>query len=659
MTQISINKILLFLLIIVSVSAQAQDERVYDLYGNARLSGFDDYLRNTDSVSRAVGDTLDLPFFDDFSEPFSRLRTIGDDYPNQDLWQGYTVYINNHMAINPISQGVATFDGLDERGQAYSFGSALPSVADSLTSNCLRMSVVSDTAYLSFYYQAEGMGNAPEQDNPLIVEFKDTGQVWTQVWDVDGYNLEDFDFRRAIIPIAGDQYLFDGFQFRFLNYASLSGNVDHWHLDYVELDEEADTVIDDVAFLGDTNIDHEGNTINSTSSVLKEYNNMPWTHFKTDPSAFQGDTSYFALRNNKTLNSPDGDYTAKVFDAFGTLLHIGDTASPNVFADVVCGNGYNNCAEVQIIPNPPGPPDTIGDRHYVTLGYDLEIGTELTPDSMSFEIVHEIEGLSDDVATNDRTSHEQLFYNYYAYDDGTAEQAYGLGELENVGRVAVKYDIKMEDDIRAIQLYLNPVAFDLSNEPVQLAIWTGAETPEDTLWTSPQINFNYTEHINYFYHYFINRPLRKIQENEIIWVGWIQQPASNQKFSIGMDRRTDNSDKVFYNLSTTWNQSSIPGSLMIRPVFGQEYDWVGVEEANSLDNLLVYPNPSNGQVFIQEKFAGQLKSANIQVIDMSGRTLHQQIGYQQSLNLENVQQGIYLLRIESETGLFTQRIVLQ
>ena len=647
MTTTLINKTLVFLLVFTSVSAFAQ-EKIFDLNVNARLNGYEEYLRQSENVSRAA-DTLSLPFFDDFSESFSRIRTLGDDYPDPNLWDGNTVYINNHMAINPISQGVATFDGLDERGQAYSFGFSVPAVADSLTSNCLRMSGVQDTAYLSFYYQAQGLGNAPEQDNPLVVEFKDTSQVWTQVWDVEGYNLDDFDFRRAIIPVAGDEYLFDGFQFRFLNYASLSGNVDHWHVDYVKLDVEADTTIDDVAFLAQTSIDYQGNTLNATSSVLKEYNNMPWVHFKTDPSEFLGDTTYFALRNNRTLNSPDGDYTPKVFDHEGNLLHVGDTASPNVFPSIICGNEPNNCAE------------TIGgveDNHYVSLNYDLPTNIEISSDSMFFEIVHEINGLNDDVTKNDRISHQQLFYNYYAYDDGTAEQAYGLGELETVGRVAVKYDIKDNDVLQAIQLYLNPVAFDLSDEPVQLAVWSGGETPDDTLWTSQSITLNYTNAINYFYHYFLDRDIQ-VNDNSTIFIGWIQQPATNQKFSIGMDRRTDNSDKVFYNLGGTWQQSSIPGSLMIRPVFGEEYDWVGVENVNPLEDLLVYPNPSNGQVSIQEKFVGQLAQANIQVFDMSGRTIHQQVGCQNALDLQSVQQGVYLLRIETDGGLFTQRLILQ
>jgi len=142
-------------------------------------------------------------------------------------------------------------------------------------------------------------------------------------------------------------------------------------------------------------------------------------------------------------------------------------------------------------------------------------------------------------------------------------------------------------------------------------------------------------------------------------VGWIQQPATNLKFSVGFDKRTDNSDKVYYNLGSTWNQSSIPGSVMIRPVFGENYDWVGVNENSSSPQFVIYPNPSTGIVHIQENYAGQLGKANIQIFDVSGRSIYQQNGYTSALDLSGLMKGVYLLKVYTESGTYTQRLVLQ
>ncbi|MCF8463918.1 MAG: T9SS type A sorting domain-containing protein [Flavobacteriales bacterium] len=643
------KSILALLLSLFSSGLMAQ-EMLFDLNSNPVLHQYDNYLRNQSSPSRAAGDTLQLPFFDDFSEPFSRLQTAADLYPNSDKWLDNKAYINNHMAINPISQGVATFDGLDERGRAYGFGFSLATISDSLTSKPINLFGAIDTVYLSFYYQAQGLGNAPESSDILLMEFKDTAGIWERIWEVAGYNLEDYKFNRVMLPVLGEEYLHAGFQFRFINYASRAGNVDHWHVDYIELDEgrfAADTLINDVAFMGQTSIDHNGITLNKTSSVLKEYNSMPWDHFKVDPAAYMGDSSYFAIRNNTYASSPSGKYTMQIYDSNGTLIHTGVEAAPDVLPNIICGNEVNDCAL------------TVGgvqDLLYDTVDFVLPTAVELSEDSMFFEVVHNINELSDAVSTNDRTSDKQEFYNYYAYDDGTAEAAYGLGELENVGMVAMKYDIKKEDFLRGIQLYLNPVEFDLTDEPVNLAVWTGNEQPEEMIWQSPDTNLYYTNQINYFYHYLLDTVLPVVDN---IWVGWIQQPATNMKFSVGFDKRTDASSKVFYNLGTTWNQSSIPGSVMIRPVVGEPYSWVGVGEKPTVQHINVYPNPSTGDVYLEEAFSGQFRTAQITVYDISGRSVHTQTGYTGQLQLRHLHSGTYILRVDTKEGVFTERLVLQ
>jgi hypothetical protein len=222
--------------------------------------------------------------------------------------------------------------------------------------------------------------------------------------------------------------------------------------------------------------------------------------------------------------------------------------------------------------------------------------------------------------------------------------------------VAVKYSIKKPDILRSIQLYLNPVEFDLSQVPVKLAVWYGNEQPEDTLWTSPEfITLNYTQQINYFYHYFLER---EVPVSDNIWVGWIQQPATNLKFSIGFDKRTDRSQNVFYNLGTTWNQSSIPGSVMIRPTVGQAFDWVGVNEIPKTGQMAVYPNPSTGIFHLQTTRVEQLGQASIQVYDLSGRTVFSTFGYSDQLDLSHLNNGTYVLKVDTQNEGFTQRIII-
>lgn len=641
--------ILALLLSLFSAELMAQ-EMLFDLNGNPALSQYENYLRSEQHSLRAVGDTLELPFFDDFSEPFSRLQTAADLYPNSDRWLDNKAYINNHMAINPISQGVATFDGLDERGRAYGFGFALASLSDSLTSKPINLFGATDTVYLSFYYQAQGMGNAPEAADILLMEFKDTADVWNRVWEVAGYNLVDFKFNRVMLPVLGEEYLHAGFQFRFINYASRAGNVDHWHVDYVELDEGRsiiDTEVDDVAQLCQTSyVDTISEFQNATYSLLNEFAAMPWTHYKADSIGSMGDTAFFMLRNNSSITATP-NFSLQVFDHLGNQRFdvLGRTAQ--VYAGVICGNESNTCNAIGGSTN--------FEFDISSLITSFPVDEEISQDSTFFTLQFSL-ATSDIVTTNDIRVEKQEFYNYFAYDDGTAEAAYGLGELENMGMVAMKYNLKKLDTLVAIQLYLNPVEFNLTDEPVNLAVWTGNEEPEQLIWQSPDTNLYYTDQINYFYHYLLDTVL-PVADN--IWVGWIQQPATNMKFSVGFDKRTDASSKVFYNLGTTWNQSSIPGSIMIRPVVGQAYSWVGVGEEPTVQHIKVYPNPSTGDVYLEESFSEQFRNALITVYDLSGRSVHSQTGYTGQLQLRHLISGTYILHVDSKAGVFIERLVLQ
>lgn len=644
------NKAILGLLLSTFSLTGSAQEMLMDLRSNALLRHWDEVERAYQNSDRAVGDTLDLPFFDDFSEPFSRLRTNVDLYPNQDRWIGKTVYQNNHMAVNPISQGVLTFDGLNEFGLAYGFGFSLPFIADSLLSKPLKLLGAADSVILSFYYQAQGLGNAPEEEDILVLEFKDTAENWTRVWEAEGYVLEDFKFNRVAIPVVGEEYLFNGFQFRFLNYASRSGNVDHWHIDYVELDQGRsvlDVAVNDLSFLGQNfYVDSTHGLQYTSNSLLREFNSMPWDHFKLSPADHMNDSNFVAIRNNYASDFSSETFYIRIHDHQSNQIFENQDSKPVIFAETICGSRHNECND--------DPSDQLRSG---LEGFVLPTSTEISVDSSYFVVDNVLLDVLDEEPANDRSIYVQEFYNYYAYDDGTAEAAYGLGELEDVGMVAVKYDLKKPDILRSIQLYLNPVEFDLSQVPVKLAVWYGNDQPEDTLWTSPEfINLNYTSEINYFYHYFLEREL-PVSDN--IWVGWIQQPASNLKFSVGFDKRVDRSQNVFYNLGTTWNQSSIPGSVMIRPTIGQAYDWVGVNEAPKPSQLAVYPNPSAGIFRLQTTQAGQLSHASIHVFDLSGRMVFGTLGYSDHLDLSQLHSGTYVLKVDTRDEVLTQRIIIQ
>ena len=81
-------------------------EVVSDLFSNPILKG-------SKFKSNSSKSLISLPFIDDFSYDFPQV--------NPDLWQQSSVFVNRNYPINPPTIGVATFDGMNEKGLARDF----------------------------------------------------------------------------------------------------------------------------------------------------------------------------------------------------------------------------------------------------------------------------------------------------------------------------------------------------------------------------------------------------------------------------------------------------------------------------------------------------------------------------------------------------------
>ncbi|HAC23830.1 MAG TPA: hypothetical protein DCE81_02830, partial [Cytophagales bacterium] len=189
---------------------------------------------------------MKLPFWDDFST-FNLGRPS---VPNDTLWTTHqSVWRNEDMAIAPISMGVATFDGLDSLGRPRSLNDVLAKgFSDRLVSRPLRLDLVPlgqrSTVYLTFFFQPTGNGEQPDSEDQLRISFKDNTGKWTTILQIQNSNVPSDRFSRISLPVAATdgRYFHNNFQFRFENFARLSGPYDTWHLDYVYLNVNGNLV---------------------------------------------------------------------------------------------------------------------------------------------------------------------------------------------------------------------------------------------------------------------------------------------------------------------------------------------------------------------------------------------------------------------------------
>ncbi|TND04838.1 MAG: hypothetical protein FD123_3775 [Bacteroidetes bacterium] len=595
--------------------------------------------RNQQTVP-VVLDTLALPFHDDFN--YGQYTPDTSRWADQQAW----VYINQTYPRAPKNIGVATFEGLNAVGYPYNFGAGATSsgAADYLTSKPIDLGTLSvaDSVYLSFYYQPEGLGNAPEALDSFLLEFNIPawGATWKRVWYMEGYNpsSNDSSFHRVMVLLDSASYMVKGFRFRFRNYATLSGNVDHWHLDEVELDKNRnmnDTLLPEIRFTYEM------------PSFLTEWRAMPFWHYKPPHMAA---TAPLFIRNNDTTQHQVASYSYTVRDRLGNIIAAVNNpynaaSGPGNEIQPFDATGYYTYAP---IANPP-----------VSVNVSFPVMTQPT-DSTFFTIDHVLvpSGL-----TNSRDSVRaiQRFYNYYAYDDGTAEAGYGLNQ--QYARLAYRFTLPagVTDTLKAVQMYFNPIITNLETCAPQpctfrLMIWANnGNVPGSVMYQQmTQFPEYVQEGNNSFTTYTIDSGT--VVVSGTFYIGMMQDVAP--QYNIGFDLNTDKANQIFYNLGSSWYNSIYPGALMMRPLFGFTDDVSGVNMVSADENSIsIYPNPV--QDVLQINTGGRLFT--LSGYDISGRLVMQDRSVSTgNVDLTALQNGVYLFRfVSQENGaVITKRVVI-
>lgn len=544
------------------------------------------------------------------------------------LWKDIFTYRNSTLPINPISIGVASFDGIDENGYPYDWSSSSAyGVADYLTSKPIFLQNdasggtynIADSIYLSFLYQAGGLGEMPDSQDSLVLEFYSViSSAWNNIWSISG-SQADTVWKSVNILLDEQDYFQDGFQFRFKNYGSLTGSLDHWHIDYVILDDFRsydDTAMNDWAFQ------------NPFRSMLIDFTSMPWSHYIQVPFSYIKDT---AIVN--TYNSYNG---AKFFQP----------ASLDLLFD---NNIINSIPYAPSSPNVPALSsfdmiypinstfffDTSYADTFATFELKFNLSTNTTPERLN---------------ENDTLYFNQVFNNYYAYDDASAEAAYGL--VSSGAELAYKFTLPsgIQDSIKSVFIHFQASVNNASTDPFFIQIWDDiGGQPGNLIYTTDDLNLpityipEYNIGVNGFYEYVLPE---KVSVSGTYYIG-LKQSSAN-RLNIGFDKNINNNDKIFYNLGSGWNNTGFEGSLMMRPVFISDMDAVFASvEPHKKFNFSFYPNPVKGILNI-EVFSSDAKYS---IYDYSGRLIIQgNINNKKQVDISSYNNGLYILSLISNEG---------
>lgn len=553
-----------------------------------------------DSINGTTVNTTDTvwltnpPYYQDSARVF--FQSVAD---QSKYWLEESVYWNNRFAIDPRSIGVATFDGLDKNGNPYQYGSISPNYADALTSKTIDLSSydASDSIYLSFLYQPQGFGDEPENGDSLVLEFYQANNSnWERVWSVEGSSTHPF--KAVTIPVLNSDFFTNGFKFRFRNYGSLAGALDHFHVDYIHLRNLSffnDTIFKDFAFSY------------PLTSLLKTYTSVPWDHYQNSTVNRMSDSLEVKVHNGSLL--PENYQNGQV-----NVLYNGNLEGNYVLQGFNLAEGNINFQ----------PRTTHQSFHNLTSGYQFD--QTKSGNQQVFEVKSAASAQFPNFGANDSTLFYQSFYNYYSYDDGTAEAAFGPTGAQS--RLAIGYNAYESDSILGVSICFVPSVNDVSDKLFLLTIWAddngqpGTVLYEDDVFYPRSPISGYGE--NYFQSYYLVDTMR-LPVPERFYVGWRQ--LDPQRLNAGLDRNTNSSGEIFYSVDggNSWLTSPFSGSAMIRPIFSTRLNNVlGIEEKLNDDRFYVYPNPASEILHVNvvnsEKFEGTILNIFGKVVKQTSNT---------------------------------------
>lgn len=561
---------------------------------------------------------LSIPFFDDFS-------TTASAHPDSSFWMpGSGVYINNTLATTQPSVNMATFDGLNASGVPYSFTSQRDrGNSDTLTSQPINLAGLNpaDSVYLSFYWLARGLGELPDDNDTLRLEFLNQDQQWISVWSTTG-PLFDTLFTRQFVAVTEPAFLHGAFQFRFRSYGRVSGPYDTWHIDYLYLNKNRsvkDRYIKDVTVR------------KPLTPFLKKYTAMPLKQYRLDPVSATADstgTDVVNLFNN--FNSITYNFSVRD-EISGKELQSIKSPEPNFI--------YEEQTQVKKVPLKPVTVEA--GVKALRLKYKFAL---TTTDNNNPTIP------SVDLTRNDSISARTELSDYYAYDDGTAE--YGVRMNQRLGRAVMRFTLSEADTLKGVRLSIVPFIADLTGQSFTIQVYSDKDGVPDQVLAQKAVVIKYPVQRDSLVTYQFDSP---VPLKDAFYVGWVQ--IGEQPLSVGFDRNSQlGSQHVFVNLGTGWAQeTSLKGSIIIRPFMGglAGETITGTEPVNN--DLFFYPNPGKGTVHWQSSWIDK-----IEVFSVDGkltRTIIPESGAR-SAGLDGLTDGMYIFKASGMKRSFAQKMLI-
>lgn len=569
--------------------------------------------KKTKIVKRST--PITLPLWEDFSYCDDQV------FPTDHWWVDSSTYINNHFVAEVINKGVATFDVLDAQGKPYHSEPWEQLYCDSLTSYFvdLRGYDDADSIYLSFAYLCGGLGFKPKASDSLLIFFEDEINGWVRAGHVRMDTSSGWKY--TTFGVRGGNYFYENFRFRIVNKGTVGTSSSHWHLDNIYLNSGrnfTDTVYTDLAF---TEV---------PTNLLKDFTAMPFRHFQTDRNAFAADQLSAYTR-----------YNSSGMGGAATNIHY---RAQNGITGTVYGSG------------------TISSIHpaSVTLEHSFpryNVSALSTGSDGRLLIDHYFytdPGSGDTTRGTDTIRQRQIFDNYFAYDDGSAEQAYYLNLAPmSPGKIAIEFAAYVPDTLAGVAIQFARQIPGSEEKEFFIQIYkeielggSGGELIYEEQGFFPQ----FPEGNQQFYTY----PLAELVPLSTgIFHVVIMMPASgiSDSLMVALDKNRQGANHRYFSVLDVWESSLMEGALMVRPVMGNQLLTAIPESDYYFADWKLYPNPTQDIVYIEPAHDEVLDQIKYRIIDIQGKEVQQGNYDGTGISVQSLGAGSYIFIFENKAGL--------
>ena len=667
---------------------------------------------NCDSDSREV-EALQLPFFDDFS--------TSNIFPDQNLWNGRSVFVNKDFPYMPVNIGAATFDAIDSSGNIYLNGTIAPFEADRLMTQTIRLDSIfipvarklspADSVYLSFFYQPQGVGDEPALQDSLILEFSrytgnlvfshmDSITVISDIYLQDpndsirpldtlwapafmGCNPLVFTISYVFTPwgdsvtVACDSVFVPEIMWDRMWYSeglSLSDFQQLYNRDMVQI---MIPVIDTVYFNDRFRFRFRNYASLSNENYPASWrsNGDQWNvdYVYLNYNRFLGDTTYRVLTFSQRAPSFLRNYEVMPYRQYRSSPTINTSSGIHMYIANLDDVEHNTKYSYHI-------KQVAGDFAYNYLGGSCNL---LPFDVFGFQ---NCEGCGSAHACPPAT----LFSLDYDRDTTSYIITHYISDSSDQNSIV--------DSVIYKQGFYNYFAYDDGTPEKGWGVdaTVGAQiayqftlSESDTLW-GVQMFFNRTLNTaNEFYFDLMvwsdnngkpGEEIYRLEKQQVKWenglyrfypymlddplllagtfyVGWEKYDPDNM--NIGMDANNNKQDKIFYKTDVDWYTASVPGALLIRPIIGSNLVLSTNEIANNgVQNIRIFPNPASTYFSISNREIENDPVAEMKIYSMFGNEVLYKKGVDSNINISHLPVGIYIVKIVSENRYYSAKLLI-